>query len=261
MDRLEQELRIERCFLRQTELQGPAPHHPRQAATGQGRCQPGASRAHQEVGRGATAELTAGAQQQGLLGSGAAGLSPGLDRLAIGKGFALAQLAGALAPFQLADPGRHGAKAGLERRELQPEAVQQGRLARCGQINAPAWGRPPTPVQAQGTASSLRTLQSRRDKGLDQLFAGWLLHTKNGGRAAPALEMGVQQPGLTLLHQHRFKQAIGQGEAAIIEGQAQLVGPAPQAPLRRLAGIPNPGDRLGLGLACFWPLGGSGPGT
>ena len=73
--------------------------------------------------------------------------------------------------------------------------------------------------------------------------------------------MGVQQPGLTLLHKHRFKQAIGQGEAAIIEGQAQLVGPAPQAPLRRLAGIPNPGDRLGLGLACFWPLGGSGPGT
>jgi hypothetical protein len=61
--------------------------------------------------------------------------------------------------------------------------------------------------------------------------------------------MGIQQPGLPLLQQHRFKQAIGQGQAAIIEGQAQLVGPAPLAPLRRLAGIANPGDRLGQGRA------------
>lgn len=60
----------------------------------------------------------------------------------------------------------------------------------------------------------------------------------------PALEMGIQQPGLPLLQQHRFKQAIGQGQAAIIEGQAQLVGPAPLAPLGRLAGVADPGDWL-----------------
>jgi ferredoxin-nitrate reductase len=43
--------------------------------------------------------------------------------------------------------------------------------------------------------------------------------------------MGIQQPGLILVHQHFFKQAIGQGQAAIIEGQSQLVGPAPLPPL------------------------------
>ena len=134
--------------------------------------------------------------------------------------------------------------------------MQQGRLARGGQIDPPAWGRPPAPVEAQGPvqgpAPSLGTLQGRRDQGLEPLPVGGRLHAQEGGRAVPALKMGIQQPGLPLLHQHRFKQAIGQGQAAIIEGQAQLVGPAPLAPLGRLAGVADPGDWLGIGLAGLW---------
>ena len=164
----------------------------------------------------------------------------------------MAQQAGALAPFQLADPHRYWPEAGLQWRELQPETVEQGRLPIGGQIDPPGWRRPPAPVQAHGTACSLGPLQGRRDQGLEQLAGGGRLHAQEGGRAAPALEVGIQQPGLPLLDQHRFEQAIGQGQAAIIEGQAQLVGPAPLAPLRRLAGIADPGDRLGIGLARSW---------
>ena len=249
----EQILLPDQGFRHQPPLQAPPPHHPRQAAAAQRWGDPAAPPPHQQVGGGAAAEAAGGAGQQGIVGAGGAGLAAGLDRGPIGEALAAAQQAGGAAGFGGADDHPQRREAGLDCAELQPEAG----LVVAGKVDPSAGAAPvaaaPAPVEPQGTAAAQGRADAAAGGGCaQQALHGrcprWWWQPQQGRRALPALQMLRQQPGAAGLHQHRFKQAVGQQQAPIVERYGQVSGAAPATMPRA---IPQPGNRGGHGLGAI----------
>ena len=85
-----------------------APHHPREAAAVERRCQPLPVTPDQQIGRRSAAQGSSCVREQSVVGPLLLGFPAGLDRLSVGKGLATAQAAGGVAALMPTGDGGDG---------------------------------------------------------------------------------------------------------------------------------------------------------
>ena len=142
---------------------------------------------HQQVGGAGATEVAAGTQQQSFIRTVGLRFSAHLNRLPVGKGFAMAQLAVGVASLMATDPRADRGKAGLVGAEGEPEPVLLGLWRRGGDLNPP--GLAPSRLQFKRSAPSLACSPERL---IASLIRGSRLSAEGGG-AMPSTSAPVHQ--------------------------------------------------------------------
>ena len=91
------------------------------------------------------------------------------------------------------------------------------------------------PVEAQGSIgfAQLASLSCAFNQGLQRVSLRWWVHAQQGRTLAPSLQVLLQKLRPTVADQHGFKEAIGQEQGAVVEGEAEGLLLFPTAPRSR----------------------------